>query len=134
MKRLALGAIYVFSILIAFVAGGRLSYKQCREHFGVAIADTQAMLWFNHLLQFREIEADLSTKGCERVALEKTKIAIDGEMQLLSSFHKEHPDSGINKYISDRDAKLLDVLNGYKSSYGNSWTEPDCGPVKRCVN
>ncbi len=83
------------------------------------------MLWFNHLLQFREIEADLS-KGCSPEALEKSRIAIDGELELLSKFHKEYPNSPLNKYISDRDPKLLSQLEDYKSKYGNSWTVPQC--------
>lgn len=133
MKRLALATLYVVSILIAFVAGGKLSYKHSFEGFSVGLAETQAMLWFNHLLQFREIEADLERKGCEKVALEKTKIAIDGEMRLLSSFHQEYPDSSLNKYISDRDASLLGELKSFKSKYGNSWTVPQCGTVSQCA-
>jgi hypothetical protein len=134
MKKLALATLYVVSILVAFVAGGKLSYKHSLEGFSVVLAETQAMLWFNHLLQFREIEADLKRKGCEEVALEKTKIAIDGEMRLLSSFHQEYPDSSINKYISDRDVKLLGELKGFKSKYGDSWTVPQCGAVRQCAN
>jgi len=134
MKTLALAALYVVSILLAFLAGGKLSYKQSLEGFGVALADTQAMLGFNHLLQFREIEADLEKIGCEKVALEKTKIAIDVEKRLLASFHEEHPNSPINKYISDRDANLLGELKGFKSKYGESWTVPQCETVSKCRN
>jgi hypothetical protein len=132
MRTLRLVALYVVSMIAAFAAGAALWQKHSFEGFGVALSETQAMLWFNHLLQFREIEADLEKNGCEKVALEKTKIAIDGEMRLLSSFHEEHPDSPLNKYISDRDAKLLGDLKGFKSKYGDSWTVPQCGAASKC--
>ena len=83
------------------------------------------MLWFNHLLQFREIEDDL-TKGCKEEAIEKTRIAIAEEMSLLAEFHQQYPSSPLNKYISARDAKLLDELPNFKSKYGNSWSVPQC--------
>jgi hypothetical protein len=134
MRKLMLVALYVVSIVLSFAAGATLWQRHNMEGFGVALAETQAMLWFNHLLQFREIEADLEKNGCEKVALEKAKIAIDVEMRLLSSFHEEHPDSPLNKYISDRDAKLLSELKGFKSKYGDSWTVPQCGAVSKCAN
>lgn len=132
-KKVALVALYVVSVLIAFLSGVTLSYKQSTEVFASGLAETQAMLWFNHLQQFREIESDLEMKGCEKIALEKTKIAIDGELKLLSSFHREYPDSTINKYISDRDSELLDKLKNFKSKYGDSWTIPQCGAVHECT-
>ena len=134
MKKLALITLYIVSIVLAFLAGGQLSYKHSLEGFSVALDETQAMLWFNHLLQFREIEADLEIRGCEEVALEKTRIAIDGELRLLSSFHQEYPDSSLNKYITDRDAKLLDRLKSFTSKYGDSWTVPQCRTVNTCAN
>ena len=134
MKKFALLAIYVVSLLLAFVAGAQLSYRNHLERFDVVLAETQAMLWFNHLLQFREIEVELVTPGCEKVALEKTRIAIDGEMSLLSSFHAEHPEASINQYIADRDATLLGTLKGFKSRYGDSWTVPQCAAVRQCSN
>ncbi len=125
MKRIALGAVYGVSIIVAFAAGAHLARKNSMKSVDAALYETQAMLWFNHLHQFQEIERDLA-KGCEKEALEKTRIAIDGEMKLLSSFHTDHPNSSINKYISDRDPKLLDDLETFKSKYGDSWKVPKC--------
>ena len=85
MRTLRLVGLYVVSIVLAFAAGATLWQKHNFEGFSVALEETQAMLWFNHLLQFREIEADLEKNGCEKVALEKTKIAIDGEMRAGNS-------------------------------------------------
>ena len=83
------------------------------------------MLSFNHLQRFREIEEDLS-KNCTTEAIEKTRIAIDKELQLLSEFEKENTETWVNKYIADRDPDLLDQLKTFKSKYGKSWTELKC--------
>ena len=85
---------------------------------------TQAMLWFNHLLTFREIEG-LLAKGCTGEGLEATRIQIDQEMQLLSEFHRKG-DTSIDKYISDRDPKLLSELDTYKGKYVGTWAKPTC--------
>ena len=125
MKKLVLIVAWLVSLVLA--AGVASSFALRHQLLGInaELQETQAMLWFNHLLQFREIESDLS-KGCLPEGLEKTRIAIDGELRLLSEFHKEYPASSINKYISDRDPKLLGQLESYKSKYGNSWTVPQC--------
>ena len=125
MKKLALVALYVLSVVASFALGAHLALRNSWSAFNDHLQEAQAMLWFNHLLQFREIESDL-TKGCKDEALEKARIAVDGEMKLLSSFHQESPRSPLNKYISDRDPKLLDELGSFKSRYGNSWTVPQC--------
>ena len=125
MKKLALVALYVLSVIASFALGAHLAMRNTWAAFNDPLQEAQAMLWFNHLLQFREIESDL-TKGCKDEALEKTRIAVDGEMTSLSSFHQEYPHSPLNKYILDRDPKLLDELANFKSKYGNSWTVPQC--------
>ena len=63
--------------------------------------------------------------------LKKTRISIDQEMTLLSSFYQENRTTWLNKYISDRDPTLLKQLETYKSKYGNSWTEPQCKKYER---
>ncbi len=125
MKKLALIVVWLVSLVLVAGVASSSAMKNQLSGFNAELQETQAMLWFNHLLQFREIEADLS-KGCSPEALEKSRIAIDGELELLSKFHKEYPNSPLNKYISDRDPKLLSQLEDYKSKYGNSWTVPQC--------
>jgi len=125
MKKFALIFGWLVSLVLVAVLASNLTMKNQLTGFAVALDETQAMFWFNHLLQFREIEADLE-KGCSTEALEKTRIAIDGEMGLLSSFHKENANSTLNKYTSDRDPKLLGQLESFKSKYGSSWSMPQC--------
>ena len=125
MKKFALVLGWLVSLVLVAGLAANSAMKNQRSAFGVALYETQAMLWFNHLDQFRDIEADLAN-GCTVVAHEKLRIAIDGEMKLLSSFHKENANSKLNKYISDRDPELLSQLESFKSKYGNSWTVPQC--------
>lgn len=125
MKKVALAILVLVSLLAAFAAGGHLARRHMTAGLEEALYETQAMLWFNHLGDYRKIESDL-LKGCQAEALEKTRIAIDMEMRLLSEFHAKYPRSRLNEYISDRDPKLLEQLETFKSKYGNSWTVPKC--------
>jgi hypothetical protein len=124
LRFLLVGAIAIVFLFAAFALGAVTQYRQ-NQQINIEMASGQAMLWFNHLLRFRELESDL-TKGCSTEALEKVKITIAEEMRLLSSFYKEHNNTWVNKYIADRDSTLLAQLDTYKSPYGNSWTEPQC--------
>jgi hypothetical protein len=129
MKKTALILGWLASLVLVSGLAANLAMKNQRAAFGVALNkalnETQAMLWFNHLHQFRDIEADLANE-CTEEAHEKLRIAIDGEMRLLSSFHEENPDSSLNKYISARDPELLSQLDSFESKYGSSWTVPQC--------
>ncbi len=125
MKKIALVILAVVSLLGAFVAGGHVARRHVMAGLDEALYETQAMLWFNHLEDFQKIESYL-LRGCHAEALEKTRWAIDIELRLLSEFHSAHPDSPLNKYISDRDPKLLEQLKVFKSKYGNSWIVPKC--------
>ena len=125
MKKLALALGWLASLILVAGFASNSAMKHQLTAFRVGLDEAQAALWFNHLLQFREIESDLS-RGCSTEALEKTRIAIDEEMSLLSSFHKKSPNSSLNKYISDRDPKLLSQLENFKSKHGSSWTVPQC--------
>jgi hypothetical protein len=125
MKKVVLVVAWLVSLIVAAGAASSFALKHQLSGFNADLQETQAQLWFNHLLQFREIESDLS-KGCSSEALERTRIAIDYELHLLSEFHKDYPSSSLNKYISDRDPKLLGQLESFKSKYGNSWTVPQC--------
>ena len=131
MKKLSLVTLYIVSIIISaaissyITSRSQIPFKNQIPVINKTIYEGEAMLWFNHLLQFREIETNLS-KGCTAEALEATRIAIDQEMLLLSKFHKVSGDASVNKYISDRDPKLLSQLDSFESKYGGSWTIPQC--------
>ena len=125
MKKLflVLGVIglFVLTFTLAFSYGRKIE----KDVIPIKLATIQAMLAFNHLQRYRELESDLS-KGCLGEALEKTKISKDIELKLLASFLNEHGDTWVNKYISDRDPSLLEKLKVFRSAYGDSWTEPTC--------
>lgn len=125
MKKVALAILVIVSLVASFAAGGHLTRRHIMGELDEALYETQAMLWFNHLRDYRAIESDL-LRGCQPEALEKTRFAIDQEMRLLSEFYAKHPNSSLNKYVSDRDPKLLDQLREFKSQYGNSWKVPKC--------
>lgn len=115
------------SALLVVVAVGSfvLGVKSSNRHTGVETASVQAMQWFNHLLLFREIEADL-LNGCSDEALEKIRKSIDMEMMLLSSFHNRYKNTWVNKYVSDRDPSLMKELANYKSKYDGGPVKPKC--------
>ena len=125
MKKLSLVALNVFSIILSAGIASHYAIKGQWAAVGQELDKTQAMLWFNHLLEFRDIEGYLS-KGCSEAALEMTRQSIDEEMHLLSEFHKENGNSSLNKYISDRDPKLLGQLDSFKSKYGGTYPVPRC--------
>ena|SRR5712691_245552 len=125
MKKVLLAAIVVILLLFTAIGSFGFGVKTERRELNKALYSTQAMLWFNHLLTFREIE-DFVARGCPAKGLEATRIAIDQEMQLLSEFHKNSGDTSIDKYISDRDPRLLSQLETFKGTYVGTWAQPAC--------
>lgn len=128
MKKALRNLVAVAVLLIVAVGSFVLGAKGQRLHteqLNGQIAAGQAMLWFNHLKRYQEIEADLA-QGCTAEAHEKVKISIAKEMSLLSSFYRRHRETWVNEYISKRDPELLQELASYKDPYGNSWKEPKC--------
>lgn len=125
MKKLLLSVSLFFLLLVVVLTSFFLGVKTEQDRFSFELSTTQAMLSFNHLTQFKEIETDLS-KNCIASSLEKTRIAIDKELMLLSSFEKKNENTWVNKYILDRDPDLLNQLKTFKSKYGNSWRKPEC--------
>ncbi len=114
----------VVLVIVAYALGAMSQYKrnQSIEHEMTAV---QAMLSFNHLLRFRELEADL-TKGCTNEALAKVHFSVAQEMLLLSSFYQRHNDPEFNKYVTDRDPALLAQLKAYAGPDTQAWKEPKC--------
>jgi hypothetical protein len=125
MKKLAWIVFYLISVGISAELAARLALKNQLAGFRVGLAETQAMLSFNYLRRYGEIENDLA-RGCIIEALAKVKISKAQETSLLASFLKEHPDTSLNKYVDDRDPGLVERLVNYKSPYGNTWSEPEC--------
>ncbi len=125
MKKVILVIAWLASLLVVGDLTARYAMKGQLMAFGVELDKTQAMLAFNHMDRYRELESDLA-KGCYSEALEKAKISKDQELALLASFLKEHPNTTISKYVSDRDPALVEQLKTFKSSYGSSWKEPQC--------
>jgi hypothetical protein len=125
MKKVLLSAVVVILFLVTAIGSFGFGVKTERRELNKALYSTQAMLWFNHLLTFRDIEG-LLARGCPAEGLEATGIAIDQEMQLLSEFHKNSGDTSIDKYISDRDPQLLGQLETFKGKYVGAWTQPTC--------
>src|SRR5438045_2564976 len=114
MKKVIL-PVTIAVLFIAAAAGSfTLGARSQRALFARDLDAIQAMQWFNHLLWFREIESNLQQR-CTAAALEKTRIFIDQEMRLLSSFYKDNRNTDVNKYISDRDPALLDQLDKFTS-------------------
>ncbi|WP_143707340.1 hypothetical protein [Uliginosibacterium sp. TH139] len=125
MKKLAVFAFAFF--ILGSVAYLSFSYgaKYERGRLSDELTAIQAEMWFNHLQDYRGIEADL-VKNCSNVALEKTQYAIASEMQLLSEFYKENPNSWVTQYISERDVNLVNKLNGFRNPFPNPWQPSSC--------
>ena len=125
MKKTLLPTLAVILILLTAMGSFAFGVKTERRQLNKILYSTQAMLWFNHLLTFREIEY-LLARGCAAAGLEATRIEIDQEMQLLSEFYRNSGDTSIDKYISDRDPKLLSELETFKGKYVGTWAKPTC--------
>ena len=125
MKTLIASLAAVGLLALTATVSFMLGTKTNRAENAVGIASVQAVLGFNHLLRYRVLEADLS-KGCASEALAKVRISIDQETRLLSSYYSEHNSPSVSEYIAKRDPTLLTQLKGFKSKYGDSWSEPQC--------
>ena len=129
MTKIALGLAWVLSLIVVAAFVSNRALKNQLSAFAVQLDKTQAMLAFNHMVMYRELERDLS-KGCCAEALEKAKISKDEELMLLSSFFKQHPEPAFAKYVVDREPSLLAELKDFKSPYFNeksqSWAWPGC--------
>jgi hypothetical protein len=121
----ALAIAWVVSLIVVAGLSASSALKNQLSEFRVELDATQAMLAFNHMGTYRELESDLA-RGCYAEALEKAKISKEQELSLLASFLKDRPDTSITKYVSDRDPGLVEELKTFKSAYGSSWRWPKC--------
>ncbi|WP_417069863.1 hypothetical protein [Niveibacterium terrae] len=125
MKRLILIMGWLISLVVVACVSHDYTQKKTMAAVKIELADIQAMLWFNHLNEYREIE-DRLVGGCASAALEKVRVDIDQEMKLLAGFRYEYPGSLMNKFISERDPKLLAQLDGLKSERRAPRVETKC--------
>ena len=125
MKKVALTLSFATSVALAAAIGAHFAVKHSDAEFDVELAATQAMLNFNHLERFAELESDL-VKGCYAQALEKVRISKAEESMLLAEFLKQYPDTWVTTYVSDRDATLVERLKSHKNSYDPPRQEPPC--------
>ncbi len=125
MKKAAGVLLCLASIVAAAVIASHITAKKDVAQFAVELQATQAMLNFNHRRSYGEMEAYL-LKGCNAEALEKARIYQALESMQLASFLKDHSDTWVTKYVSDREPNLIAELATYKNPYGASWREPKC--------
>lgn len=120
-----IGVAALFFIAMVFWLGIGVGVKYGSSQLAIELNSTQAMLAFNRILDERKLNLLLS-KGCVTEALTKTDIAIDQDTKLIASLFKEKLSPWVSKYVSDRDPNFLNSLDGFKSKYGDSWTETEC--------
>jgi len=125
MKKLIIAIGWLVSLVLVAAFASSSAMKNQLAVFGVELDKSQAMLAFNHMVRYRELESDLS-KSCYSEALEKAKISKDIELSVLADILKKHPDASFSQYFSDREPNLVEQLKTFKSAYGNSWKEPQC--------
>jgi hypothetical protein len=125
VKKWALAIGWIASLIVVAALSATYALNRQRSASRAHLEATQAVLAFNHMDTYRELESDL-VRGCYAEALEKAKISKDQQLTLLASFLKDHPDTSITKYVSDRDSSLIEQLKTFKSAYGSSWRWPKC--------
>jgi Zn-dependent protease with chaperone function len=133
MKNLLRYAMAALIIMVIAAASFFIGAKSARKEPTLSdemLAEVQANIAVNHLIRFREIEADL-VGGCTDVALEKTRVFADSEMRLLASFFKEHKSASVSKYAMEQQPHLLKEIEAYKSKYGDSFTLRQCTKPQR---
>jgi hypothetical protein len=126
--RIKFGLISVVALVfiaVIFWLGFGIGLRYGTSQSEIELNNTQAMLAFNRILDERKLSLLLS-KGCITEALTRTDIAIDQNTKLIASFFKGKLSPWVSKYISDRDPNFLHSLDGFKSKYGDSWTETEC--------
>jgi hypothetical protein len=117
----ALGAVLVLIVLGAFALGRRSQLQQLE----IGLAETQAMLAFNHFQEYHELESYLAN-GCTKEAQQNARFAADMQKYLLADFKSRYPDTWVNKYISDRNPRLLGELPSVKQPPEGIHKRPQC--------
>lgn len=129
MKRSLAYSLSVVAFLAACFGTYRLGLSvgaaHAKEAFGSVLASVQADLGLTKLQRLRVLETELA-RGCSREALAKIRFDIDSQLLVLASLYRDHNGTWVIEELAKRDPTILSQLEGFKSQYGSSWTEPKC--------
>ena len=107
-----------------FLIGARhRGYSAAEVDFN--LGEVQTNVQFNHLLEYRKLEA-LLRAGCSDGALTELTQDVDMQMGLLVDLHKKYASSWADKYMLERDPAIITELATFKSAYDGSWPAPVC--------
>src|SRR5664279_426486 len=99
MKKTALVVFYVLSVLLATGISAHFTKKNQMAAFGRALETMQSELSLRHLLRYSELESDLE-KDCKAAVLEKLKISVAVESEMLASTLEHQKTDELAKYIA----------------------------------
>ncbi|MGH6889657.1 MAG: hypothetical protein ACREHF_10745 [Rhizomicrobium sp.] len=109
-----------------FVLGVRETRKSDFTDLNILNDSTQAMLAFNRVQDERHWE-HLLKNNCIRQAAKAIDVAQDKDAELLARLLRGQIDKDVLIYIQKRDPAVIGELKTFKSKYGNSWYEEECG-------
>jgi hypothetical protein len=122
-------AMVVVAVLLliggAFAAGTSFGQRTMLARATPELNGVQAMLAFNRIQDESHLQSLLS-QGCTDQAAAFLDYTKNKDMELLSGLLKGKIDADTRKYVSDRDANLVEELRTFKSKYGTSWMEKAC--------
>jgi hypothetical protein len=124
--------VAVVVVILALMAGAFLGGTSVGQRTMLARANqnlngVQAMLAFNRIQDEGHLQSLLS-QGCTEQAAAFIDYSKNADMALLAGLLLGKIDEDTRKYISDRDATLVENLKTFKSKYGASWMEKACKP------
>ena len=117
--------MFVFLALVFSLGSYQFGAKAFREAAVVGLKETQAMLAFNHLRRYQEIQDCLNGAKIEE-AIIKLEMSIISEKELVAKFLRTNDSEMINEYISTRYKEGTGSLKNYESGRGSNWSEPAC--------
>lgn len=132
MKKALLVVGWILSLILVFGLTRVYAARSVNTMLSTKLDEIQAELWFDHLKESIQVE-DYLVRGCASEATEIFRFRMDMDLELLTKFHHEHPDSSLNKYILDRAPEVLTRIKDFKNSPGRSWMQPKCTKPPRAV-
>ena len=121
-------AVVILALMAgAFLGGTSVGQRTMLARANQNLNGVQAMLAFNRIQDEGHLQSLLSQGFTEQAAafIDYSKSA---DMELLSGLLRGQISDDTRKYISDRDANLVEDLKTFKSKYGASWMEKACKP------
>lgn len=126
-KLVVLVVAVVVLLACTFALGTSFGQRAMLARTTPELNGVQAMLAFNRIQDDEHVQS-LISRGCTDQVGDFIEYTKDKDMELLSGFLRGKIDSDTLKYISDRDAHMLQDLKTFKSKYGNAWLEKPCKP------